>query len=68
MRRDILRNRPAYQVFGLPPDVWSYRADEVLKSLINNATDNRPGVVSHERMSSPWRCFGERVKKFRGPS
>ncbi|MCG5539068.1 hypothetical protein [Halorhodospira sp. 9622] len=67
LRRDLVRACPAYQALGLPTEQWRHRADDVIRALVAPAKDGRPGVVSHERMSAPWRFFGERGKPIRHP-
>ncbi|MBK1733881.1 hypothetical protein CKO15_01015 [Halorhodospira abdelmalekii] len=68
LRDGWLRQRPAYQVLGLPPAQWQQRAEAAARAFVAAAVDERPGLVSHERMSAPWRFFGERGKPFRHPS
>ena len=67
VRRDLVRRMPAYRIFAEPPERWQHRAQAAIGALLGDAPAERPVVVSHERMSSPYDFFGERGKPYRSP-
>ncbi|MBK5935372.1 hypothetical protein [Halorhodospira halophila] len=67
LRRDGVRPCPAYQTFAMPTERWAHRAGAVIDALLDGAPADRPAVVSHERMSSPYDFFGELGKRYRHP-
>ena len=67
LRRDGVRPCPAYQTFAMPTERWVHRAGAVIDALLDGAPADRPAVVSHERMSSPYDFFGELGKRYRHP-
>lgn len=67
VRRDLMRRMPAYRIFAEPPARWQHRAQGAVEALLGDTSADRPAVVSHERMSSPFDFFGERGKPYRSP-